>query len=539
MEHDCHTNTQSSNDGVSSWLDVAFGALHRLIKSKWCFGTLLLALLVLQLLCLDPYLDTGGDNALYIVLARSLAKGNGYRLANTPDNVPFVKAPPVFPLSLAPFTLLGGNDLRLLKLSSAASFWLALLPLYYLVRPALGVPGARVLVLLSITNPWLYRYANTVRPEGLYLLFSLTALVLFACSKDRSTGSLVPLSLAALCAALAFLARSIGVSLMIALLAVLAWRRHWRDALVTMAVYAVVLAPWLLHLWGLPADARQNNYLQELMAPGENSHGLPVIITQTAHLGRLTLENLPTYPESWAGALLYAPTRFFNLASRHIPAFALMDNLLGLAVLAMLFWGIWLSLRRRVDPLAAYVVGYMVICLVWPWQGEKFLVPLIPLALFFLSGSVRVAEALLTRSGRRNLPLMPTLAVLLLVINLGGDTALHLRRVTNPYPPEWQSYFAVADWTATHLSQDAVVMARKPYLFHLRSGHLTVPYAPVEDDADILTYLRSCGADYPVVGAVRPEQEDSMAGVVSRHREMFAIEYATGPPTTELYRFLP
>ncbi len=539
MEHGCHTNTQSSNDRLSSWLDVALGALHQLISSKWCFGALLLALLVLQLLCLNPYLDTGGDNALYIVLARSLAKGNGYRLANTPDNVPFVKFPPVFSLSLTPFALLGGNDFRLLKLSSAAFFWLALLPLYYLVRPALGVPGARVLVLLSITNPWLFRYANTVRPEGLYLLFSLTALVLFIGSKNQTTGSLAPLSLAALCAALAFLTRSIGVSLMIALLAVLAWRWHWREALVTMAVYAVVLAPWLLHLWGLPGDIQQHNYLRALIAPGGESHGLPVVITQIAHLGRLTLKNLPTHLESWAGALLYAPTRFFALTAGHIPPFALVHGLLGLAVLAMLSWGIWLSLRRRVDPLAVYVVGYMVICLVWPWQGEKFLVPLIPLALFFLSGSVRVAEALLTRSGRRNLPLMPSLAVLLLVINLGGDTALHLRRVANPYPPEWQSYFTAADWTATHLSQDAVVMARKPYLFHLRSGHLTVPYAPVEDDADILTYLRSCGADYLVVGAVRPEQEDSMAGVISRHREMFAIEYATGPPTTELYRFLP
>jgi len=539
MGHGWHTNTPSSNNSLSSWLDVALGSLHQLIASRRCFGAVLLGLLVLQLLCLDSYLDTGGDNAIYIILARSLAKGNGYRLANTPDNEPFAKSPPVFPLLLTPLTLLGGNNLRLLKLLSTASFWLALLPLYYLVRPALGVPGARVLVLLSIANPWLYRYANIVRPEGLYFLFSLAALALFARAKDRLARSLVTLSLAALCAALAFLTRSIGVSLMVALLVVLAWRRHWRGSLATMAVYAVVLAPWVVYLWSLPADIRQNSYLRELIAPGSDSHSVAGLVTQLVHLGHLAFENVPAYIASWAGALFYAPTRFFDLIARYIPAFALVHNLLGLAVLASLIWGLWLSLRRGINPPAVYLVGYMVICLVWPWQGEKFLVPVIPVALFFVAGSVHVAETLLTRPGRRNLPLIPTLAVLLMVINLGGDTALYLRRVMNPYPPEWQSYFTVADWTVTHLPQDAVVMARKPYLFHLRSGHLTVPYPPIEDDAGILTYLRSCGANYIVVGTVRPEEEHLMAGVISRYKEMFTIEYAFGPPTTKLYRVLP
>ena len=539
MGHGHHISAPSSNSSLSSWLDGALSSVHQLIKSRWCFPTVMMTLLVLQSLCLDSYLDTGGDNALYIILARSLAEGNGYRLANTPDNLPFAKAPPAFPIMLAPLTLLDGNNLRLLKLSSVASFWLALLPLYYLVRPALGVPGARVLILLSITNPWLFRYANTVRPEGLYLLFSLATLALFARSNDRSAQSLVTLSLAALCAALAFLTRSIGVSLMLALLVVLARRRHWQGALATVAVYVVALAPWLVYSWGLPAEIRQNNYLRDLFATGGDSHGFTALITQPVHLGHLALKNLPTYIDSWAGALLYAPTRFLSLTAQYVPAFSLVPYLLGLAVLASLLWGIWRSLRREVDPLAVYLVGYMVICLVWPWQGEKFIVPVIPVALFFLAGPVGVAEALLTRSERRNLPLLPVLAVLLLVLNLAADTAITLRRDKNPYPPEWLNYFTVADWTAIHLPEDAVVMARKPYLFHLRSGHLTVPYPPVEDAAGILTYLGRCGANYIVVGTVRPEEESLMIGIIGHHMEMFTLEYAIGPPTTELYRVLP
>lgn len=533
------TSTSPSRNSVSSGLHVGLGPLHQLISRRWCFGGLLLTLMLLQLLCLDSYLGTGGDNALYIILARSLARGNGYRLANTPENVPFLKAPPFFPILLAPLTSPGGNNVRLLKSLSALSFWLAMLPLYYLVRPVFGVLGARVLILLSITNPWLYRYANIVRPEGLYLLLSLLALALFASSKDRSARSLATLCLAALCAALAFLTRTIGVSLMVALLVVLAWRRHWRGSLATVSVYAVVLAPWLLHMWSLPADVRQNSYLRDLIASATDLHGLVALIAQLVHLGHLALDNLPAYIASWAGALFYAPTRLFDLATRYIPAFALAANFLGLAVLAMLLWGIWLSLRRGIDPLGIYVVGYMGICLVWPWQGEKLLVSVTPVALFFLAGSTCALDVLLTRLRRQNSPLIPILAVLLLASNAVGDTVLYLRRATNPYPPEWESYFAVADWTTTHLSHDVVVTARKPYLFHLRSGHLTVPYPPVEDDAGILAYLRRYGENYIVVGAVRPEVEDRMGGLISRHTEMFTLVYTIGPPTTQLYRVLP
>ncbi|UCG43830.1 MAG: hypothetical protein JSU73_04220, partial [candidate division WOR-3 bacterium] len=73
--------------------------------------------LVTAFLLFDPKLYTGGDNAVYLVLAQSLARGTGYTDVHLPVPTSHTQYPPGFPALLAPLVLaFGGVNVLAAKL---------------------------------------------------------------------------------------------------------------------------------------------------------------------------------------------------------------------------------------------------------------------------------------------------------------------------------------------------------------------------------------------------------------------------------------
>src|SRR5690606_31775647 len=75
-------------------------------------------------------IGTSYDDAHYIILAESLANGEGYKLINFPRPQLERAFPPGFPLLLTPFTLLFPSNYSILKLFSLI-LWLASIYLIY------------------------------------------------------------------------------------------------------------------------------------------------------------------------------------------------------------------------------------------------------------------------------------------------------------------------------------------------------------------------------------------------------------------------
>ncbi|UCF20383.1 MAG: hypothetical protein JSU87_02965, partial [Gemmatimonadota bacterium] len=50
------------------------------------------------------------DDGIYVLLAKALAHGEGYRVTFLPVDVPGVKYPPLYPVSLVPFWLFSGSQ---------------------------------------------------------------------------------------------------------------------------------------------------------------------------------------------------------------------------------------------------------------------------------------------------------------------------------------------------------------------------------------------------------------------------------------------
>ena len=499
-------------------------------EKRWVIRAMVGGMVLLYLVGLDAYWDTGGDNARYIILGQALATRQGYRLINMPTAPLPMKLPPIFPFLLsAGLRLMGPADFQnhwwLLKLFSAIPFLLAMLPFYRMASPRLG-RYVGIALLLGWTNPWLYRYANIVRPEGLYTLFSFMALALFArveTSEEMSWSKVID---AALMAALASLTRTIGWSLILAFVASLALQRRWKTIAVAVAVYGFTMTRWFLHFHQTSAPLMQDSYLREL------SGGLasPWTPAWFLHLVKLMQIHLVTYAQAWAGAFFYLPLRLLG----GLPWIEeIIGAIVGALIIVAILWGMREAWRRGERALALYTGGYLLITWVWPWQGEKFLVPLLPIALYLILAAVVQHRPRV--GGAWEVPWLEWGLALLLLVNVVGLTGWYAHRCMEPYPPAWQRYREVAEWSRRELPADAVVMARKPYLFYLWSGHWTVPYPSGWEDEDVMHALEAQEASYVVVGEVRPLDEGRMKSWIEDHPAFFRLRLSLEEPRTLLY----
>lgn len=204
--------------------------------------------LILALLAFDPTPHTGGDNAAYIALARSLIEGRGYLELWDPATLPHTVYPPAFPGLLALAMLLGLESWAALKLLvvfiSAAAVALTVVGL----RRAFGAGIALVVGAVVAVSPGVVALSHWVLSDVPF--WALTVLALWGFERLEA-GERGGLAVAVLATVLAYFTRSAGLPLVAVAALWLSLRRDWRS----LAVLAATLLPLIL-LWWLRSQAQ-------------------------------------------------------------------------------------------------------------------------------------------------------------------------------------------------------------------------------------------------------------------------------------------
>jgi hypothetical protein len=106
------------------------------------------------------------------------------------------------------------------------------------------------------------------------------------------------------------------------------------------------------------------------------------------------------------------------------------------------------------------------------------------------------------------------------------------------YPPEWTSYFEAADWLRRYSPQDALVMARKPFLLHLTSGRFTMVYPFTPDHEELVRQALKDRVDFVVVDRLGlTTTTHYLVPAIQAHRTLFEPMYATTiEPRTYIFR---
>ncbi len=203
----------------------------------------LAGLAVLYLLCLRAYyVGFFNDDAFYLIGARSLFFG-GFRELNSPG-VPFLTVyMPGYPLILAQWGWLAGSSPLAAQLLSVALTTAAVSLMWVCFAAEMSVAAAFAAVAVTAFNPLTVSISGAVLSDipfmVMTLLVFLAARSIWEKGPDWSWGSLGAM------AGAAFLIRSTGAAIVLALVISLLWERRWRRAAWAAAGAALVAVPWL------------------------------------------------------------------------------------------------------------------------------------------------------------------------------------------------------------------------------------------------------------------------------------------------------
>jgi len=458
-----------------------------LMHSVRAFAPLLAAALVSAVAAsiVAPYpVGIFHDDGVYLVLAKAIAGGSGYRYLHIPGAPFATHYPPAYPLFLALLSKLAPpfpQSMSLLLLANAALLGLvawgsARFAIRQLGWPSIAATGFALVGALSLP---LIQLATLIMSEVMFLALLFPLLL---AAEQRAVEQQDWRRDAALGAAAGTLAlvRAQGIVLVFALVFVFAMRREWRRGAFMLLGAALVLMPWqlwiALHDAGLPAALRGSygSYVGWLVE-GVSQGGASFVVRT---VGRNVSECTAILADR------FAPWSIGRL--RWIPI-GLTISLLALGAT---------RLSRRAPITTAFLGGYVIVTLAWPYAPWRFVWGIWP---FVLLLAVEGALAIVHWTPGRPLgvAVRHAMRAALLFVGLGVARAEVLayrdRAWAEPVRNATRRIAPAMRWISQHTQPRDIVIADAEPLVYLFTQRPTLP--PVAFTAAEYLSPRSIAAD--------------------------------------------
>jgi hypothetical protein len=464
-----------------------------------------------------------GDNAEFMLLARSLAVGNGFRYINHPANRPGTKYPVGFPALLAGWTLLFGQSIVSMKACVLACCVAGVGFTFILGSRLIGWSYALLASSMMALSAVVANYSCQVLSDVPYMLFSLIGIYLLVSGYERRWHLLAGLAVCIW----AYVVRSAGMSLVLAAAVFLFFKGKKREALAAVGVAVLISVLWSIRNYSMTGES--SRYMQVLLAADPYD----------PDKGAVTFAGLVTRAFTNAGGYLggllpvtILPSLIDATAGRGAGPVGVLASVLAMIMVVLGGW----SLRKKGLLTNIYLVLYFGIYLVWPqvWKSERFMVPIAPLLAIYLIWGMRTALAYF------GLKKGVTLGILgaLVLTNL-FSLPEHIGRERG-YPPGWAKYLETAQWSGANTPPESVVMCRKPFLFGVFSERKTVGYPFTRDKQKMRDYLFETRPDYIVLDNFGGGVSATDVYVVPVLQEMvqhLGLAYETGEPVNKLVKF--
>ena len=454
------------------------GDLRKSLAGPWT-GPIALTLLHAILAALSfhssPY--TGGDDATYLSLARSLIERHDYTDIWDPGLPPHTQYPPIFPIIVA-LGLLGkleplyGLKIVMIFISTSAVFaacvWLRR------VTTAGIAFCAGFFIAISPEIAWM---GQEVLSDHLFWLFCMLALIAWG-RADRSTEKepLVRMDaravvIASLATLAAYFTRSAGAPLLVAVVLWLLLRKQYRAIGIVMAMSVPLIFAWWLrgHSYGA------GGYLAPFLSvdpynPARGHVTFPILLERVA-----------------ANAVEYSSTHL----SRLVFGTARTGVIFGTAFALAMAYG-WAKRIKRPGLPEVWLPIYLTLVILWPvaWAGPRFLFPVVPLL------GLYVGETIAYLAKTASHPRIFAGALLLAGIITVQPALKKQARISSAcreryangddFPclePTFADFFMTAAMSKGKLPPNSVVLSRKPTIFFLHSGYRSAlyPLSPVPD----------------------------------------------------------
>jgi hypothetical protein len=470
------------------------------------------AALAVYVLRLDHAAGLVVDDAWYIVLAKAIAQGDGYRLISSGVAQILPAVPPGFPLLLA--TVFGinaefpANVLLLKAVSIAAMLGVGVVTWRYLTSIRhMAAPLSGAIALATVLAPaFVFLATSTVMAECVFTLGQIGAVWLIDRAARSRTGDQERhcAALAGVVAGLAWLVRSAGIAAVATGVALLLWRRGWTSAALFALAATAVYGPWMVYAQvNAPTEAERIAHggamaysyadLLRFREGGVQQSGR----ASAAEVAARIAGNLVSVFGKDTGAIV-VPAAYRGPgesgqevvsigAGRELQAGS-MGNAAGTHVLSFLLSAVALAgfiraARHAVTAAEILVPASVVMIALVPSWSFRYTLTLTPFILYYLVTGLGVCVHWIRRrsTGLQDSGAPKAAARIAVLSILGLQAVEHVQYIAlarQPSSIEWLGDAAEAAalfaWMRANLPDDGLVASTNPGLVYLRTGRRTV-----------------------------------------------------------------
>lgn len=436
--------------------------------------------------------DWGDDFSMYIHHAKNVTEGIQYDRVRYIPNPAYPSyspsaCPPVFPLLLAPVYFCFGLNLTAMKIEIVVLFMAFLFVFCFIFRRDLPFHYLAAVVALVGFTPYLWDFKDQILSDlpFLVILFACLHFINSAYRPDQSTRRRALLGVAVVLSTyLAYGTRTVGIVLIPCLLIyelIRTRRLSWFAMVTTLASLSLIMSQGLL------------------LSGGHSSFSL---------LG----SNLAALVSN---ANAYGRTLRLVWNSGYSDVF---DQVLFIVLLALALWGYWCRIRDGITSFEVFVPLYAASILVWPYLQGRYVIPLIPMVLFY--SFIGIVKAPVPKRK----VFEPTSAVVLILLIMISYCGQYSRANFGPIPEGVgrETTVQMFNFIINNTDTRDVLICRKPRALALFTGRSATVYRPGQDDGELWSFAQSIGAKYLVVGPV--DSADIMT-FVGRHQNNLEVVY--------------
>lgn len=464
-------------------------------------ATVAVLFFVIYSMRLDKVVGMFQDDAWYVLLAKAFATGQGYTLINSPTPGILPLYPPGFPFLLSLAFRLSPQfpqNLWLLKSVSIAAMFLTGAACYYYFAKYRNLPEYLALGLASVValNPGLvFMATSSVMSECAFALAQMATLIgseRCAQAKDGEKFWLFAL-LAAAASSWAFLTRSMAAGLILAALIYLAKERLFKSAVVFAAGVALLAGSWTIYSRvKAPTPEQRAEINSYIVRPYTEQFWDRIAGHESA--GRISLGDLPgrfwdnssSIASSDLGGIV-TPSFFPSLNQGMAERGDLIQLLLSLLAFGLIIAGFVSVVREKITYAELALPISTLIVIIWPFPPYRFLLPALPLLLFYFLMGCKLLLNLHQRMTQTKAAAPPWVGLtvitgLLCALNLYGNFSYISRKKADVVTqrPKWMRIFdeneAVMKWTAENVSKSDAIATANPALVYLYTGNKTTTF---------------------------------------------------------------
>jgi 4-amino-4-deoxy-L-arabinose transferase-like glycosyltransferase len=415
------------------------------------------------------------DDATYVVLAKSLLYSDRYGLINGPGGVEPTHYPIGFPLLLAPIIYVLPHNLDALRVIALLTTLLNTALLFWAWRSFSRLRSywwALAIVVLYALSPLIVDHTRMVMSEPPFLACCLVAFVLAEQLVNRRQvfGWHLWMSIALV---LAFLIRTVGITLLFTVLAYLLWRNgrtFWKSLVLILVLMTLIVGAIL---WLTPATFRDlvpTGYVSQIASSASSEANL---IETVSPQDRLT----------WYGGVLLRQVLLplgGGLTEKNLLnsiGLAPQPFVSGLLLTALVFVGFvtWMY-QEGISSFNLFPAVYLGVIYFWEWEGIRFLYPIEPqLQMAFLIAIEAVLVGLAGRWRTLNASRLPRAVFVAVVVVLVLGNLYKSARIESSLMHVGDVYARTAWLKANTLPTD-LVMTEEPIVDYVNGERRTVPF---------------------------------------------------------------